>query len=73
MGANGNECLQFIRSADRGRLNVQLLDALVLKDVKLFFHHRLRGLNLDANTAEFEKMFVSTLAAVVTWNWIADL
>ncbi|RPA92564.1 FAD/NAD(P)-binding domain-containing protein [Choiromyces venosus 120613-1] len=45
----------FIRSADRARLNVQLLDALALKDVKLFFHHGLRGLNLDANTAEFEK------------------
>ncbi|PUU74739.1 hypothetical protein B9Z19DRAFT_1132674 [Tuber borchii] len=47
---------RFIRSADRARLNVQLLDALVLKDVKLFFHHRLRGLNLDVNTAEFEKI-----------------
>jgi len=63
MGANGNGSLQFIRSADRTKLNVQLLDALVLKDVKLYFHHSLRGLNLDANTAEFEKMFVSDLAA----------
>jgi len=36
---------------------------LALKGVKLFFHHGLRGLSLDAGTAEFEKMFVSTLAA----------
>lgn len=50
---------QYIRSADRWKLNVQILDALAERsNVKMFFHHGLRRMSLDQNTVDFENMSV---------------
>lgn len=39
---------------------MQILDALAEREnVKMFFHHGLRNMNLESNTVEFENMFVS--------------
>ncbi|KAH0610252.1 uncharacterized protein H6S33_011779 [Morchella sextelata] len=46
---------RFIRSADRWKLNVQILDALAERgNVKMFFNHGLRKMDLDAGEVEFE-------------------
>lgn len=50
---------QFIRSADRHRLNEQLLDRIAVEeDVKLFFNHGLKHVDLDKKVATFEKRCV---------------
>lgn len=53
---------RFIRSADRWKLNVQILDALAERgNVKMIFNHGLRKMDLDAGEVEFENTFVIPL------------
>ncbi|KAF8472754.1 hypothetical protein BDZ91DRAFT_834349 [Kalaharituber pfeilii] len=47
---------RFIQSADRARLNIILLDWVAKEpNVKIFFEHALRKLDLDKKYAEFEQ------------------
>ncbi|KAL7272322.1 kynurenine 3-monooxygenase, mitochondrial precursor [Rhizina undulata] len=67
MGQNYDIHGRFIRSADRARLNVQLLDELDEREnVKIFFEHKLESLMLEDKQATFQKKTENGESEIVT-------